>query len=284
MRSLLYVPADQERFIAKAHLRGADGVILDLEDAVPDGRKGLARANLGAAVTSLRQGDGLVAVRANLGAAVTSLRQGDGLVAVRVNPGDGEDVRAAVAAGIDLIVLPKADGAALDALAGALAGAGAPDLQVLATIEGPAALLDVAAIARHPNVVALNLGSEDFALALGGVPDPDVLRQPKLMVHYAAKAAGKLSLGLLRSIADYADLAAIEAAAVEARRHGFDGSSCVHPSAVAVLNTAFAPSDAEIAWAKAVLETEGTVSLDGQMIDKPLRARAQAILRARRAP
>lgn len=263
MRSLLYVPADQERFIAKAHLRGADGVILDLEDAVPDGRKGLARANLGAAVTSLRQGDGLVAVR--------------------VNPGDGEDVRAAVAAGIDLIVLPKADGAALDALAGALAGAGAPDLQVLATIEGPAALLDAAAIARHPNVVALNLGSEDFALALGGVPDPDVLRQPKLMVHYAAKAAGKLSLGLLRSIADYADLAAIEAAALEARRHGFDGSSCVHPSAVAVLNTAFAPSDAEIAWAKAVLETEGTVSLDGQMIDKPLRARAQAILRARRA-
>lgn len=260
MRTLLYVPADQERFIAKAHLRGADGVILDLEDAVPEARKELARSNL------------MPAVR--------SLRQGTGLVAVRVNPGSGDDVRAAVQSGIDLIVLPKADCSALRDLAKMLAGAGVPDMPVLATIEGPAALLDAAAIAHHPNVTALNLGSEDFALALGGAPDPDVLRQPKLMVHYAAKAAGRLSLGLLRSIADYADLAAIEAAAAEARRHGFDGATCVHPSAVPILNAAFAPGEAEIAWASAVLATEGTVGLDGQMIDKPLRERARAILRA----
>jgi citrate lyase subunit beta/citryl-CoA lyase len=260
MRSLLYVPADQERFIAKAHLRGADGVILDLEDAVPDDRKPLARASLGAAVRSLRQGKGLVAVR--------------------INAGSEDDVRAAVAAGIDLLVLPKADPATLEHLAVMLAGAGAPDMPVLSTIESPAALLKAEAVARHPNVVALNLGSEDFALTLGGVPDPDVLRQPKLMVHYAARAAGKLSLGLLRSIADYADLQAIADAAAEARRHGFDGTTCVHPSAVPILNAAFAPSEEEISWARAVLGTEGTVGLDGQMIDKPLRERARAILRA----
>ncbi|UYO00519.1 MAG: CoA ester lyase [Devosia sp.] len=260
MRSLLYVPADQDRFIAKAHLRGADGVILDLEDAVPEDRKAVARANLGTAIASLRQGNGLAAVR--------------------INPGDVEDVRAAVAAGADLIVLPKADGVALDTLAGVLAAAGVPDQPVLATIEGPAALLEVAAIARHPNVSALNLGSEDFSLAMGAVPDPDVLRQPKLMVHYAAKAAGKLSLGLLRSIADYADLDAIKAAAAEARRHGFDGSTCVHPSAVPFLNAAFAPSPEELRWARAVLATSGTVGLDGKMIDKPLRERAKAILRS----
>lgn len=260
MRSLLYVPADQSRFIAKAHLRGADGVILDLEDAVPDASKDFARDNLKTAVSSLRQGTGLVAVR--------------------INAGSAEDVRAAVAAGIDLLVLPKADYPTLDNLAAVLAAAGAPDTPVLATIEGPAALLDAAAIARHPNVSALNLGSEDFALALGGVPDPDVLRQPKLMVHYAARAAGKLSLGLLRSIADYADLPAIETAAAEARRHGFDGATCVHPSAIPILNAAFAPSAADIAWAQAVLATSGTVSLNGQMIDKPLRGRAAAILRA----
>ncbi len=260
MRSLLYVPADQERFIAKAHLRGADGIILDLEDAVPDDRKPLARAHLGAAVNSLRQGKGLVAVR--------------------INVGSEDDVRAAVAAGIDLLVLPKADPATLDNLAATLARAGAPDMPILATIESPAALLKAEAVARHPNVIALNLGSEDFALTLGGVPDPDVLLQPKLTVHYAAKAAGKLSLGLLRSIADYADLPAIADAAAEARRHGFDGSTCIHPSAVPILNGAFAPSATEIAWARAVLSTQGTVSLDGQMIDKPLRERARAILRA----
>ena len=260
MRSLLYVPADQDRFIAKAHLRGADGIILDLEDAVSDERKDLARASLRASVRSLRQGSGLVAVRVNAGLEV--------------------DVSVAVDAGIDLLVLPKADCTALDELASRLTAAGASEMPVLATIEDPAALLDVAGIARHSNVTALSLGSEDFALTLGGVPDPDVLRQPKLMVHYAAKAAGKLSLGLLRSIADYSDLSAIEAAAAEARRHGFDGATCVHPSAIPILNTAFAPSPADLAWARAVLATTGTVSLNGQMIDKPLRGRATAILRA----
>lgn len=260
MRSLLYVPADQDRFIAKAHMRGADGVILDLEDAVPDSRKHLARAGLSAAVRSLRQSSGLVAVR--------------------INTGSAEDVSAAVGAGIDLVVLPKADRASLESLATMLSEAGAPDMPVLATIETAEALLDAAEIARHPKVTALNLGSEDLALALGALPDPDVLRQPKLMVHYAAKAARKLSLGLLRSIADYADLAAIEAAAHEARRHGFDGATCVHPSAVPILNAAFAPSKGEITWAEAVLATQGTVSMNGQMIDKPLRDRARAILRA----
>lgn len=256
MRSLLYVPADQERFIAKAHLRGADCVILDLEDAVPDDRKDAARHGLGQAVQSLRQGSGQVAVR--------------------INAGSGADIAAASAAGADLIVCPKADSAALVALDRELGDSSMP---VLATIESPAALLEAPAIARHSRVVALNLGSEDFALALGGTPDPDVLHTPKLMVHYAAKAAGKLSLGLLRSIADYADTAAILEAARQARRHGFDGASCIHPSAVPLLNTAFAPSPAELAWARAVLATQGTVSLDGQMVDKPVRDRAARLLR-----
>jgi len=259
MRSLLYVPADQERFIAKAHLRGADYVILDLEDAVPDTRKAFARANLAEAVRSLRQGQGGVAVR--------------------VNAGDEADVAAALAAGIDLLVYPKADSvAAMDGLDAMLARLGG-DLPVLATIESPAGILAAEEICRHPRLAAVNVGSEDLALALGGVPEPDVLRLPKLLVHYAAKAAGKLSLGLLRSIADYGDVDAIAEAAREARRHGFDGATCVHPSAVPLLNTAFAPSAEELAWAKAVMATQGTVAIDGQMIDKPLRARAAALLR-----
>lgn len=260
MRSLLYVPADKPHFIAKAHLRGADYVILDLEDAVPEAHKAPARAGLAEAVRSLRQGQGGVAVR--------------------VNPGDEADIAAALVAGIDLLVYPKADSvAALDRLDAILQRLGS-DVPVLATIESPAGILAATEICRHPRLAAVNVGSEDLALALGGVPEPDVLRLPKLLVHYAAKAAGKLSLGLLRSIADYADTDAIAAAAREARRHGFDGSTCVHPSAVPLLNTAFTPSEAELAWAKAVLATEGTVSLGGQMIDKPLRQRAAALLRA----
>ncbi|MBN9332443.1 CoA ester lyase [Devosia sp.] len=260
MRSLLYVPADQERFIAKAHLRGADAVILDLEDAVPEDRKAFARGNLVEAAKSLRQGSGAVAVR--------------------INSGSEEDVEAALRTGVDLLVFPKANSlAVLDELDAMMQQHGGAEIPVLATIESPAGVLDAAAICRHPRLAAVNLGSEDFALELGGVPDPDVLRMPKLLVHYAAKAAGKRSLGLLRSIADYADTGAIAEAAREARRHGFDGATCVHPSAVQLLNEAFAPTVAEIEWARAVVATDGTVSLNGKMIDKPLRDRAAAILR-----
>jgi len=259
MRSLLYVPADQPRFIAKAHLRGADCVILDLEDSVGEAAKAAAREGLGAAVASLRQGPGKVAVR--------------------INAGDADDVEAAVAAGVDLIVCPKAEsGEVLDELDAMLRAAGDGATPVLATIESPAGLFAARDVAAHPRVIAVNLGSEDFARAIGGRPDPDVLRQPKLMVHYAAKAAGKLSLGLLLSIADYADLTAITEATDEARRHGFDGATCVHPAIVPILNTAFLPAQEEIAWAEAVLATNGTTSINGQMIDKPLRERARAIL------
>src|SRR5690606_21891236 len=139
-----------------------------------------------------------------------------------------------------------------------------------------------AAIAAHPAVAGLSMGGEDLATALGATPDPDVLRTPKLLIHYAAKAHGKLSLGLFRTVADYTDLPAIEAAAREARRHGFDGATCVHPSAVPILNTVFSPTVEEIGWARRVLaaaETTqaGAFALDGHMIDAPVIARARAI-------
>lgn len=260
MRSLLYVPADKPRFIAKAHERGADCVILDLEDAVAEANKALAR-------------DGLAD-------AVASLRQGRAQVAVRINPGHYPDVAAAVAAGPDLVVLPKVESpddiAALD---GQLRTAGAPEaIMVIGIVESPAGVLAAQAIAYHDRIMALITGSEDLALALGAVPDPDVLRLPKLLVHYAAKAAGKLSLGLMRSIADYADLDGVREAASEARRHGFDGATCVHPSAIALLNAAFMPSQDDIAWAQGVIENAGAGRYDGQMLDRPVLARARAIL------
>jgi citrate lyase subunit beta/citryl-CoA lyase len=118
------------------------------------------------------------------------------------------------------------------------------------------------------------------ATALGAEPTPEVLRVPKLLVHYAAKAEGKLSLGLLRSVADYNDLDAIAAAGREARMHGFDGATCVHPSVVPVLNEAFSPGAEEIGWAERVLAagSEGAFVVDGRMVDAPVIARARRIL------
>lgn len=269
MRSLLYVPAHSKRFVAKAHVRGADAIILDLEDSVPEDAKDDARSGLADAVTLVRSGGATVMVRINSGE-----RQ-------------HEDALAACRAGADALCVPKVRSAEdLGTLASVLQGvevqAGRAPMSFVALIEDPAAVLSASAIARAPRLVALSLGGEDLALALGAQPTPDVLRLPKLLVHYAAKAAGLLSFGLLRSVADYSDLAGITAAAREARAHGFDGATCVHPAVVPLLNAAFAPSAEEQAWAKRVLELaaagEGAFQLDGKMIDAPIIARAHAIM------
>jgi len=104
-------------------------------------------------------------------------------------------------------------------------------------------------------------------------------------VHYAAKAAGLLSLGLLRSVADYTDLEGVKAAVAEARAHGFDGATCVHPAVVPLLNAGFSPSAEEVDWAERVVARaaggEGAFELDGRMVDAPVIARARNILARR---
>ncbi|SDG15358.1 HpcH/HpaI aldolase/citrate lyase family protein [Pelagibacterium luteolum] len=261
LRSLLYVPADNERFVAKAHTRGADAIILDLEDSIRPERRDMACDALPASIASARRNGAKIFVRINP-EPETSAR----------------DTSAARAAGADALYVSKASRSRIETLA-----TEAPGLALFALIEDPAALLDAAAIAAHPAVAGLSVGGEDLATALGAQPDPDTLKMPKLMVHYAAKAHGKLSLGLFRTIADYADLKAIETAAREARRHGFDGASCVHPSAVPILNLAFAPTPEDMAWAHRVIAAadaspSGAFVLDGRMIDAPIIARARAMI------
>ena len=256
-RSMLYVPAHSERFLSRAHERGADAIILDLEDAVPEADKDAARAGLAANVARVGQAGAAVLVRINAGARAM------------------DDARAAAAAKVAAIVVAKAEPDGLRALA----PLGVP---LLALLESPAAILEARDCAAIPAVMGTMVGGEDLATALGARAVPEVLRMPKLLAHYATKAEGKLSFGMLRSIADYSDLAAIKASAEEARMHGFDGASCVHPSVVPVLNAAFAPSAEEIAWAKRVVEAatrnDGAFALDGQMVDKPVVERARAVL------
>lgn len=254
LRSLLYVPAHSERFLARAHERGADAIILDLEDAVPEADKDRARDGLAEAAKSAGRTGAKVFVRINAGERRRA------------------DAEAAARAGVAGLVLAKAE-------LGELGGFALP---LIAMLESPAAVLDARDYAKHRAVMGLLVGSEDLATELGATPTPEVLRTPKLLVHYAAKAEGKLSLGLLRSVADYADLPAIEAAGLEARAHGFDGATCVHPSVVPILNAAFAPSAEEVAWAGRVIDAAkggaGAFVVDGRMVDAPVIARARRIL------
>lgn len=269
LRSLLYVPANKPRFIARAASSGTDAIILDLEDSVPEAEKDAARESLAGAVPAVRENGALVFVRINAG----GRSQDDALAACR--------------AGADGLFVPKVSSPdVVDAVAGwlALAGLGrAPGfLGCIALVETAASLPLAAEIARSRHVLGLALGGEDLAADLGASPVPEVLRLPKLLVHYAAKGAGKLSLGLLQSVADYADLDRLSAAAAEARMHGFDGATCIHPSAVPVLNRGFDWTPAERDWATRVVAAaeagEGAFTVDGRMVDAPVIARARRML------
>ena len=274
MRSLLYVPANSERFIAKAHERGADAIVLDLEDSVATDQKDFARAGLGRSVAAVRRGGAQVFVRINSDADLRLL-----------------DAEAACRAGATGLMVPKLQRPEdLDDLVDLLeiieteteTEMARPALSFIGLIEDPCAVLNAAVIACAPRLIGLAIGGEDLALALGARPTPAVLNFPKLMVHYAAKAKGLLSLGLLRTIADYADLAGIKAAIAEAREHGFDGATCVHPTVVPLLNEGFSASAEELDWARRVLDLadthQGAFAIDGQMIDAPVIARARRIV------
>ena len=270
LRSLLYVPAHAERFIAKAHERGADAIILDLEDSVPANSKLAARDGLAEAVRHVGQAGAAVFVRIN---SETDLQL--------------DDAAAACRAGASGLMVPKlATLEHLDRLAAHLAPIRRESMPFIGLVEDPAAVLDARVLAGHPSVMGLALGGEDFATAMGAAATPEVLRLPKQMVHMGAKASGKLSFGLLRGIADYANIDAIGAAAVEAKAFGFDGATCVHPSAVAVLNTGFSPTEAELDWARRLIaeaeeaerKNHGAFVFEGKMVDAPIIARARAVL------
>jgi citrate lyase subunit beta/citryl-CoA lyase len=275
LRSFLYVPVSSDRFVAKAHERGADAIILDLEDAVALSQKASARAKLKEAVKAVGQNGAIVFVRIN--ADVDMIRA---------------DADAACRAGAFGLFVPKVHNArSLISLSGFLDGiehiCAREPMRLVPMIEDPAAVLDARRIVTAtPRVCALITGGEDLATSLGAEPTPEVLHFPKLVVHYAAKSAGVLSLGLMRTVADYDDLVGMERSVREARMFGFDGASCVHPSVVPILNRAFSPSEEELdrarrliaAYEQAEAEGRGAFAFEGKMVDEPVVQRARALI------
>jgi citrate lyase subunit beta / citryl-CoA lyase len=277
IRSLLYVPASSERFLAKAHERGADAIILDLEDAVAPREKARARAALAEAVPAVGRNGATVFVRINAVATGLAL----------------DDADAACRAGAFGLLVAKVqtpdDLARIDErldFAEREIGRHEP-VALVPMLEDPGAVLDARAIAAASRrAFALVSGSEDMATAMGAEPTPEVLRLPKLLVHLAAKAAGLYSFGMLRTVADFADADSVAASAREARTFGFDGASCIHPSVVPILNAAFTPTPAEIDTARRMVAAfeaakaagDGAFLFDGKMVDEPVVARARRML------
>ena len=277
LRSLLFVPAHVDRFIARAHERGADGIILDLEDAVPPAEKPAAREKLAASVASVRQNGTAALVRVNHG--IRHLAR---------------DLEAAVVPGLAALVLPKVEEPGFvrevaEAVAELEVERGLPPggIRFVLQVETPGALFVLPAIASaHPRILAMTLGPEDFAASIGGVPEADTLFQPNYAVLCAARAASVVPLGFVGSIGDYSDIQAFGETVRRARRLGFRGALVVHPLQVAVLNGAFAPTETELDWARRVVagdraaraEGRGAFQLDGRMVDAPVVRRAEGIL------
>ncbi len=205
-----------------------------------------------------------------------------------------EDIAAGVAAGADVLMLPKCESPEhvrllAETVEDCERETGRPvgGTGLVAMIETAAALFRAAEIAAaDPRLVGLVLGSEDIAADVGMPPTPETLLAPKQTVIFAARAAGLTPYGLVGTVADYQDADEVRRIAALSRRFGVRGAACIHPSVVAILNDVFSPSPDEIAEARRIVAAYeeatargvGAITLDGKMIDVPVVERAKRLL------
>lgn len=277
-RSLMFVPVTVEKFVRTAADRGADAIILDLEDAVAPSQKEHARTLIAGAIPQVSRNGADVVVRVN--------RPWRLLV---------RDLEAAVIPGVAALALTKVDSVEhvlavasvveeLEAERGLPAGS----VKFLALVESAAGFFRLEAIAKaHPRIVALSLGSEDFSADVGMQAEPEGLFYPKQQTIFAARAAGVLPMGFVGSIADFRDQEAFRAIVRRSRRLGFVCASAVHPLQVSVLNEEFSPDQAEVERAERMIAAYdaayaaglGAVQFEGAMIDVPVVERARTVVR-----
>jgi citrate lyase subunit beta/citryl-CoA lyase len=276
-RSLLFVPVTAERFIAKAHTRGADGIILDLEDAILPAHKAEARAAIAAAVPRVSQAGADVIVRINrpLELAIT-------------------DIEAAVTPGVAALMLPKVMGpehirllSELVASREAAHGMEIGHTRFVALIETPAALPHLFAIAAaDPRMAAMSVGGEDMATELGATPSPDSMYVWAMQGIAASRAAGILPMGSMATFAQIDDQENYRQGLKRGKHLGFAVASCIHPSHASIINEEYGASLEEIDRAKRLLiafdtaaaEGLGAVAFEGSMIDLPVVVRARRLL------
>ncbi len=276
-RSWLFVPADSDRKIEKALGGDADALILDLEDSVAEAHKPAARERV---------------------ATVLADRPKDApQIWVRINPLDSglaqADVDAIAPGSPDGVMVPKtesgADIATVAAMLDAHDSGGAIRISCVAT-ETAGSLFGLGSYAGSSDrLAALTWGAEDLSAALGASSKFDVdgelsftFKLARSLCLAGAVAAGVQPVDTL--YADFRDEAGLAEDCAKARREGFTGKLAIHPAQVAVINTAFSPSEEEIAHARQVVELfaanpdAGTIGLDGTMLDRPHLLQAQRVL------
>ena len=278
MRSKLFVPGVRPELFAKALAGDADALSFDLEDSVPEQHKDAARGNVAGFVRS------------------QPLREAAKVIVVRVNalgsPHFEADLLAVACAGVALINLPKVESAEDIRAAVAMLERVEADkgievpIRLLATIETPRGLRLAAEIASaHPRVAGLQLGLADL-FEPHGIDRHDLanLHAALYALRMAAAEAGVFAWDA--AFADLGNADGFRAEAMMARRLGYVGKSCIHPSQVALANEVFQPDAEQIAVARRIVaashaagaQGRGAFVVDGRMIDLPFLKQAEAIV------
>lgn len=252
-RSVLYIPAANQRAMEKARTLAADAIIFDLEDAVAPAEKAGARGLLKAALAQDYGG------RARI---------------VRINGFDtewGRDDAAAFATGADAVLVPKVSHPGdLDAVAAIV-----PDTPLWAMMETALGMLNAAAIAAHPRLQGMVMGTNDLAKELGSRNRPDRLAmQAGLgLCLLAARAHGRVIVdGVFNA---FKDADGLRAECEQGRDMGFDGKTLIHPAQLDIANAAFAPTEAEVdlsrrqieAYEAAIAEGKAVAVVDGRIVE-----------------
>ena len=256
LRSLLFAPGSDERKLQSALESGAGGAVADLEDAVAPTRKEAARE-----------------IVARLAPPI-----------VRVNGADtqwfADDLALVERLSLEAVVLPKATPEAV----AALGEAGPP---VIAIVETAVGVRNAYEIAAMPRVAALLLGAVDLGAEVGLEPRPDgleILYARSKIVLDSTAAGIRPPFDIVHL--DITDEEGLEEECLFARSLGFRGKACIHPAQVPIVNRVFAPSEAEVAWARKVVEGyereasegRGAFTLNGAMVDLPVVERARRML------
>jgi citrate lyase subunit beta/citryl-CoA lyase len=266
-RSVLYMPGSNARALEKAREIAADALILDLEDAVAPDAKEIARTQVCAAVKAGGYGKREIVIRTN------------GLD----TPWFKADLAAAVEAGPDAILIPKVSSPETLQQVGTLLDGlwAAPEIKVWAMIETPLAILDAERIARavrdrRTRLACFVMGTNDLAKETRArfVPGRAPMLPWLTTAILAARAHGiDIVDGVYNELKDEAGFVC---ECEQARDLGFDGKTLIHPGQVAAANAIFAPGEAELARAKAIIAAfdqpenadKGAIQLDGRMVER----------------
>jgi len=276
MRSKLFVPGSRPELFAKAMASEADALSFDLEDAVDEQRKDMARTELAKFLRSLPPNTGKVII-------------------VRVNGIETKhferDLEAIVGPGLDMVNLPKPESpddvrACAAVLKKLERKAGVEPVDILANIESPRSLRLAAEIAvASPRVVGLQVGWGDLIEPLDiDRYNPVAIQQLLLQVRIAAGEAGIWAYD--GAYANIKDPEGYRREAQSSRRLGYIGKSAIHPTQVPIANEVYRPTDDEIAHSLKVVEAAevaaskgvGAFTVNGKMVDAPFVRRAEAIL------